>query len=134
MFPGKPRTRTAQSKLFQPTPLRPSCQRPSDAFGSVRASGRASNQPASPSAEDVLELEHHVDLAAGGVGEVPRRLDGGAGRLGDDEQRLQAPCEHLAVQLLHELVQPRPVDEIRLSGAEAPTHTDCAVGQCGVLG
>ena len=57
---------------------------------------------------DVLELEHHVDLAARGIGEQPRVLQGHAGHLSHRQQLGVAAREHLAVHLLQELVDARP--------------------------
>ncbi len=53
---------------------------------------------------DVLELEHHVDLGAGRVGEAPSLLDGDARHLADAQQLRVAPGDNLPVHLGQELV------------------------------
>ena len=55
----------------------------------------------------VLELEDHVDLAAGRVGEQPRVVDRHTRHLPDGQVRAVAAGEHLTVHLLQELVDPR---------------------------
>ncbi len=55
----------------------------------------------------VLELEHHVHLGAGRVGEQDGVLDRDAGHLADGEERSVTRGEHLAVHLRQELVDPR---------------------------
>jgi hypothetical protein len=81
---------------------------------------------------DVLELEDHVELVAGRVGEQPRLLERHARHLADVEQRV-ASEEHLAVHLLQELVDPRPADVVLAAEAEPPVARR-AVGQLRVLG
>ena len=68
----------------------------------------------------VLELEDHVDLAAGGVGEVAGLGDRDAGHLADRQRGLLAPGEHLPVHLLQELVDARPADVRREAVAVRP--------------
>jgi hypothetical protein len=63
---------------------------------------------------DVVELEDHVKLPAGRVGEQARLLHRRPWRLADGEQRVLPSGEHLAVHLLKELVQPRAVGVQRL--------------------
>src|SRR5688572_4599246 len=59
---------------------------------------------------DVLELEDHVELAAGGVSVELGLFDRHAGHLADGDQALTSG-EDFAVHLLQELVDARPVDE-----------------------
>ena len=83
---------------------------------------------------DVLELEHHVDLAARRVGVEQRLLDRDAGRLADRQRRLRPAREHRAVHLLQVLVDPRPVDEVLGAVGHHADARLARVGQRGVLG
>jgi hypothetical protein len=77
----------------------------------------------------VLELEDHVDLGAGRVGVEPRLLDRRRRSLADVEQARRSAGEHLAVHLLHELVDARPVDHVRRGVAVLRgVHDACAQG------
>ena len=58
----------------------------------------------------MLELEDHVELAPLRVGEQLRVLERDVGHLADGQHLLIAPLEHLAVHLLHELVDARAGD------------------------
>jgi hypothetical protein len=59
---------------------------------------------------DVLELEHHVDLAARGIGVEPRLLDRGRGRLADVEQPGRRPANTSRCISCDELVDAGAVD------------------------
>ena len=81
----------------------------------------------------MLELEHHVELAARGVGEQPRLLERDARHLPHVQQRVAA-VEDLAVHLLQELVDARAADVVLAAVRSASRVADGAVGQRGVLG
>ena len=70
-----------------PSSARPACQRPNDALRSRRSSGRGCHLLPRVVEADVLELEHHVDLAAGRIGEQHGVVDRDAGHLADRERR-----------------------------------------------
>jgi hypothetical protein len=59
---------------------------------------------------DVLELEHHVDLAARRVREESRLVEGHAGHLSHGQQPVVPGREDLAVHLLEELVDARAAE------------------------
>jgi hypothetical protein len=61
----------------------------------------------------VLELEHHVDLAARRVGEQHGLVDGHARHLAHGQQLPGAAGEHLTVHLGEELVDARSADVVR---------------------
>src|SRR5215218_350617 len=82
---------------------------------------------------DVLELEYHIQLASGGVGVELGLFDRHAGHLADGDQALTS-CEDFAVHLLEELVNARPVDEVRHAVAVVAAVAHVAVGQSGVFG
>src|SRR5919112_6395547 len=82
---------------------------------------------------DVLELEEHVELAAGGVGVELGLFDRHAGHLADSDQAF-ATGEDFAVHLLEELVDAGPVDEERHAVAVEAAVVHVAVGQSGVFG
>ena len=79
----------------------------------------------------MLELEHHVDLGTCGIGEQLRVLDGDAGHLADGEELSVPAGEHGLVHLVHELVDPRAVDERTESVPVA--RIESTVGQFGIL-
>jgi hypothetical protein len=82
---------------------------------------------------DMLELEDHVDLATPRVGVQPRLVDRHARHLADVQQPAAVRHEDLPVHLLQELVDPRPVEEVRCPVAQTPVLR-VAVGQRRVLG
>src|SRR5207245_4768883 len=61
---------------------------------------------------DVLELEHHVHLASGGVREQQRVVHRRAGRLTHRQQSTAVAGDDLAVQLVQELVNSWTADEV----------------------
>src|SRR5215211_9410857 len=82
---------------------------------------------------DVLELEYHIQLASGGVGVELGLFDRYAWHLADGDQAFTSG-EDFAVHLLEELVDARPVDEVRHAVAVEAAVVHVAVGKLGIFG
>src|SRR5215218_9421376 len=82
---------------------------------------------------DVLELEDHVELMAARIGVESGLFDSYAWHLADGDQAFTSG-EDFAVHLLEELVDARPVDEVRHAVAVEAAVAHVAVGQLGVFG
>lgn len=67
---------------------------------------------------DVLELEHHFEFAAFGVGGQERVVRGNTGGFADVDEGLRVFREDFAAHFLHEFVEARTGHDHRESGAE----------------